>query len=105
MFKRGVLAAVLLAVSGASHAAGGTNGNGAVERVITPGKPQVIISPGKQDIIEEYRINGLFYMIKVTPHKGVPYFLVDSDGDGVFETRQSELTPDLLIPRWVLFKF
>ncbi|MDH4274817.1 MAG: DUF2782 domain-containing protein, partial [Gammaproteobacteria bacterium] len=40
-----------------------------------------------------------------TPHKGYPYYLVDSDGDGAFETRQTELSPDMLIPRWVLFKF
>ncbi len=37
-------------------------------------------------LIEEYRINGQVYMMRVTPKKGQPYFLLDSDGDGNLET-------------------
>ncbi|MEK6749576.1 MAG: DUF2782 domain-containing protein [Pseudomonadota bacterium] len=99
MWMRCALVVVLVATASASWAAGKRSSSQVLPH------PEVLISPGKQDIVEEYRINGLFYMIKITPTKGLPYYLVDSDGDGVFETRQSELTPDLLIPRWVLFKF
>lgn len=62
----------------------------------------VIQSPG-QKTIDEYRINGKLYMIRITPQKGAPYYLVDADGDGDLETRTNELAPDFLIPSWVIF--
>lgn len=36
--------------------------------------------------IEEYSRGGQVYMVKVIPDKGVPYYYVDSDGDGRLET-------------------
>jgi len=65
----------------------------------------VIIQSPSQDVIEEYRINGKLYMIRVTPQKGAPYYLVDADGDGELETRTNELAPDYLIPSWVIFSW
>ena len=44
-------------------------------------------------------------MIKVIPKKGIPYFLVDSDGDGNFDVRRNELDEELLIPQWILFRW
>ena len=64
----------------------------------------VIQSPG-QETIDEYRINGKLYMIRITPQKGAPYYLVDADGDGDLETRSNELAPDFLIPSWVIFSW
>lgn len=60
---------------------------------------------GKGDVINEFRINGQLYMVRITPKKGVPYYLVDADGDGNLETRWNELAPDLLIPAWVLLRW
>lgn len=54
-------------------------------------EPQVTIIKRKEEIIEEYRLNGQLYMIKITPNKGYPYYLIDTDGDGSFETRRNEL--------------
>jgi len=34
------------------------------------------------DTIEEYRVAGNLRMVKVTPARGAPYYLYDSDGDG-----------------------
>ncbi len=68
-------------------------------------QPDVVIKQDKRGLIEEYRINGRVYMIKVTPKKGPPYYLVDSDGDGELESRKNELAPNLLIPSWVLFRW
>ncbi len=34
------------------------------------------------DKVEEYRQNGVLYMVKVTPERGVPYYLMDTDGNG-----------------------
>jgi hypothetical protein len=67
--------------------------------------PDVTIIQGGDKTISEYRIHGRLYMIKVTPKKGPPYYLVDTDGDGNLESRQSELSEDLLIPSWTLLKW
>jgi len=70
-------------------------------------QPEINIIQRKDKTIEEYRVNGRLYKIKVTPKVGPAYYLVDSDGDGSFETRRasSDLEPDLLIPQWVLFRW
>jgi len=70
-----------------------------------PPAGQVIIKGEDKERISEFRINGQLYMIRVTPKKGVPYYLVDGDGDGNLETRWNELAPDLLIPSWVLLRW
>ena len=66
---------------------------------------KIVIKNSDSDTISEFRINGQLYMIRITPKKGVPYYLVDSDGDGNLETRWNELAPDLLIPSWVLLRW
>jgi Protein of unknown function (DUF2782) len=70
-------------------------------------QPEVNIIRREDKTIEEYRLNGRLYKIKVTPKNAPPYFLVDRDGDGSFETRRMESTlePDLMIPQWVLFRW
>jgi len=45
--------------------------------------PAVSIRTEKNgDRVEEYRQNGVLYMVKVTPERGVPYYLMDTDGNG-----------------------
>ena len=66
---------------------------------------EVVITPKNDSQIEEYRINGALYMIKVTPTKGPPYYLVDTDGDGVMETRRHNVEADVLIPRWTILRW
>lgn len=34
------------------------------------------------DRVEEYRQNGVLYMVKVTPARGPVYYLIDTDGNG-----------------------
>ena len=70
-------------------------------------QPEVNIIQREDKTIEEYRLNGRLYKIKVTPKNAPPYYLVDRDGDGSFETRrfESNLEPDLMIPQWVLFRW
>ena len=55
--------------------------------------------------IEGYRSEGSFYMVKVIPAKGAPYFLLDRDGDGDLEIRRVELDPNEAIPTWKLRKW
>lgn len=69
-------------------------------------EPEVVIIQRDDKTIEEHRVNGRLYMIKVTPKNAPPYFLLDKDGDGTMETRgSSDLQPDIQIPHWVLFRW
>ncbi|MNO87812.1 hypothetical protein D3C76_792420 [compost metagenome] len=52
--------------------------------------------------IQEYRVNGFLYAIKVTPKNGKPYFLVRADGDSNYVRSDN---PDMLIPAWEIFSW
>ncbi|GHA82089.1 DUF2782 domain-containing protein [Cognatilysobacter bugurensis] len=40
------------------------------------------------DVVDEYRVAGQLRVVRVTPKRGVTYYLIDSDGDGrVDDTR------------------
>jgi hypothetical protein len=65
---------------------------------------EVTISKKSDMTIEEYRIGGKLYMIKVTPKYGKPYYLVDDRGDGKF-ARQESLDSGFRVPRWIIHNF
>jgi hypothetical protein len=67
-------------------------------------EPQVTITRRGEDRVEEYRINGRLYMVKVTPPHGVAYYLVDDKGDGRM-TRQEAVDSGLRVPMWVIGTF
>lgn len=67
-------------------------------------EPQVTIIKRAEETVEEYRINGRMYMLKVTPKHGKPYYLIDERGDGKF-ARQDNLDSGIRVPQWVLFEF
>lgn len=67
------------------------------------GEPDVTIRQEGDKTVEEYRVNGLLYAVKVIPKVGKPYFLVRVQGnDGNF-VRSDQ--PDMLIPAWEIFKW
>lgn len=63
-------------------------------------EPEVTILKRGEDTVEEFRIRGRLYMIKVTPPHGVPYYLVDYEGDGVMA--RQDVMPSLSVPMWVI---
>ncbi len=67
------------------------------------GEEPVIIKQTEQTV-EEYRVGGKLYMIKITPKYGPPYYLVDDRGDGKF-ARQESLDSGFRVPRWVIKRF
>jgi hypothetical protein len=69
-----------------------------------PDEPQVTIKKKGAETIEEYRINGQLYMLKVTPSHGTPYYLMKEDQDGGWSRTEGPTQP-LVIPKWVLFRF
>jgi len=76
----------------------------AIEGDDAPGEPQVTITTQNVETVQEYRIGGRLYMIKITPKKGKPYYLVDDRGDGKF-SRQESLDSGVRPPRWVIHNF
>ncbi|MBI5626588.1 MAG: DUF2782 domain-containing protein [Nitrosomonadales bacterium] len=67
-------------------------------------EPEVTITKQTEQTIEEYRVGGKLYMIKITPKHGKPYYLVDDKGDGKF-VRQESLDSGLRVPRWIIRNF
>ena len=67
-------------------------------------EPQVTIQKRGSETVEEYRINGRLYMVKVTPAHGVPYFLVDDVGRGEF-VRRDTFDTRTRVPMWVIHKW
>ena len=76
-----------------------------LDKDVTP-EPEVTIRREGDDTLEEYRINGRLYMIKVTPSVGPAYYLVDKTGDGSMDARiNGPLADDFIVPQWVLFSW
>lgn len=67
-------------------------------------EPQVTIIKRGQDKVEEFRLNGKLYMLKVTPPHGTPYYLVDEKGDGLMSRRDSFESGNR-VPMWVIGTF
>jgi len=68
-------------------------------------EPQVTITKKTEMVIEEYRVGGRLYMIKVTPKIGPPYFMIDDSGDGQFSRQEGPDASNLRPPRWVIHRF
>ena len=64
-------------------------------------EPQVTIIKRGTDTVEEYRVGGKLYMLKVTPAHGAPYYLIDEKGDGKM-TRQDSFDSGVRPPMWVI---
>ncbi len=63
-----------------------------------------IIRKGKKTI-QEFRKNGQLYMIRIKPAVGPAYYLIDTDGDGNMDVRQSDLDKESLINQWKLLEW
>lgn len=69
-------------------------------------EPQVTIRQQSGDRVEEHRVNGKLYMIKVTPPHGVPYYLIDRKGDGSFSREETGVGDrGIAVPMWVIHAF
>ena len=68
-------------------------------------EPQITIVKRGNETVEEYRMGGRLYMMKITPAGGgTPYYLVDHTGDGKF-ARQNSHDTGLRPPMWVIHSF
>jgi hypothetical protein len=72
---------------------------------LDPGlEPQVTIQRRGTETVEEFRLNGRLYMVKVTPSHGKPYYLVDNVGRGEF-TRLDSYDTGTRPPMWVIHQW
>lgn len=69
-----------------------------------PVEPEITIRSKGRERIEEYRLNGNLYMIRITPSKGRPYYLVDQTGRGQFVRHEGPAAPTA-VPQWVIRTF
>jgi hypothetical protein len=67
-------------------------------------EPQVTIQRRGTETIEEFRLRGRLYMIKVTPAHGVPYYLLDEGGRGEF-VRHDSYDTRTRPPMWVIHQW
>jgi hypothetical protein len=66
--------------------------------------PEVTIRETDEGTVYEYRVKGQVYMVKIDPIVGPPYFLVDTNGDGILDV-QEQRAPDIAVPQWLLFSW
>lgn len=79
LFRTALLPCLLVFAAGCAT----SGGPGDVPGNLDLANSQVAVRTEKNgDVIEEYRVGGNLRMVKVTPPRGAPYYLYDSDGDG-----------------------
>lgn len=67
-------------------------------------EPDITIIESADRTVFEYRVRGVLYMVKIQPMAGPPYYLLDTDGDGILDQR-GDPARDISIPQWVLFSW
>lgn len=76
-------------------------------KVIDPSdqlEPEVIIRREEGAMIEEYRSGGVVYMVRIVPVVGPAYYLVDTTGDGLLDTRHEHMNP-VKPPHWKIIEW
>ncbi|MDD5271202.1 MAG: DUF2782 domain-containing protein [Methylovulum sp.] len=68
-------------------------------------EPEITILRSGKKIIQEYRRGGRLYMVKIVPDIGPAYYFLDSNGDGLFDTRNSDLDRGSYVNVWKLFEW
>ncbi|NIP73477.1 MAG: DUF2782 domain-containing protein [Gammaproteobacteria bacterium] len=66
-------------------------------------EPEVKIIREKGRVIEEYRVNGQLYKVKVTPTRGKPYYLLYPQGEAGQPVRRE--IEDVQTPYWLIFSW
>lgn len=67
------------------------------------GTPEVTIKETETEVIYEYRIRGRVYMVRIDPIVGPPYYLLDTNGDGVLDVQENRAPGS--VPQWLLFNW
>lgn len=68
-------------------------------------EPEITIREGKdKTMIEEYRINGELYVIKITPRIGKPYYLLNRRS-AAGTPHRGDMESGVSVPMWQIYRF
>ena len=67
-------------------------------------QPEVRIIHREDRVVEEVSVNGRLRYVKITPNGGVPYYIVDTDGDGILDQQFNNLD-NPPINQWILLRW
>lgn len=67
--------------------------------------PDITIFRKGKKTIQEFRKNGVLYMVKIIPKIGPTYYLIDTDGDGNIDVRGNDLDSGTKINQWKLLEW
>jgi hypothetical protein len=68
-------------------------------------EPVVTTRNEGENQVQEYRVRGKLYMMRVKPKNGPAYILMDHQGDGTFMKQDNTLDSGIRVPQWVLMEF
>ena len=64
----------------------------------------ITIIQKKDAVVEEVRVNGKLRYAKITPKKGKPYYMYDSNGDGILDATEVDVKK-ANINQWILLEW
>lgn len=64
----------------------------------------IIIIQKKDALIEEVRVDGKLRYAKITPKTGKPYYMYDSDGDGILDATETDMKK-ANVNQWILMEW
>ena len=73
--------------------------------ILKVGINQRLLKEHENRTVQEYRINGRLYKVRITPSVGAPYYLVDQDGSGDLSWHSCSGPAVTQVPQWVLMRW
>ena len=67
--------------------------------------PDITLQEHDNRTVQEYRIHGKLYKVKITPSAGAPYYLMDTDGSGDMTWNSGMGNAASQVPQWVLMRW
>ncbi|WP_029151596.1 DUF2782 domain-containing protein [Methylovulum miyakonense] len=68
-------------------------------------EPEITILRSGKKIIQEYRRGGRIYMVKIVPDIGPAYYFLDTNGDGLFDARNSDPDRGSHVNMWKILEW
>ncbi|MFA5984123.1 MAG: DUF2782 domain-containing protein [Methylococcaceae bacterium] len=68
-------------------------------------EPDITIIRKEKETIQEYRVGGKLYKVKVIPDVGPPYYLIDTNGDGNLDVQRNDADRQGHINLWKLLEW
>jgi len=71
-----------------------------------PMEADITIRREGDKVIQEYKVNGKIYKIKIVPAVGPAYYFIDPDGDGEMEeVSESDIVDGMKVNQWTILSW